>query len=981
MAFLLGIIYAQALPPLWGPELYRTRSEAAHFHGAQSRARQNDLLYGERLPIPFPEVSPSPLVPLWEKYALFDLLRESAPAELESFAEAEAPSYRSILARFYAAKYAFLRKKYDEALTYLAGLDPAAFPALLRQEIQFIEGYAAYATGDKGKAIARLRPLAEKLGPFHDAANYYLGLIYYERGDWRSAAAHLEVVQTRIPYAQEAPLWLAYALAKVPDLPRLTEWGQRWRIQSPPPARADTLWAYLAVTFARAQQCETAQEYADLIEGNVLVRLYLGICAYRSGQDTLALRFWEPLLAGQDTIALWARYGYASALARIGRKEEALGVLRGIPPSPAPPAPAALWLTAQLAWDLRLVESGRSALQEYVRLPNVPNRREALRYLAEFYALEERYSDALRTLDTIPDAALGEVRQRFLLISGFAAFAGKRYAEAESLFARAAQIEAPYAAIALFWQAEALYRQGDLRRAIEAYARFLRHPRHEDSPYADEARLAIAWTYLQLGQAEEALRYSEALRREGSKAIRPYATFISAGARHIQKRYADALLLYKELLGSNLPPAQVRYYIAQTLLRMERYAEAEAILAEVSPNMSGADAALYLRAEICALWLNRPTCTKAATSELLQHFPTSPKVPLALARLGLAQAELGEKEAAIATLRRTLNEYPSSPEAAKLAMDGLRTLLSPSDYDEVYQDFLRRLPPDSETRLSFERERLRQLAESERWTLLDNEAAALAARYPVLMGEALTWRALAAEYLRDTLRAVSFYQELTRYGEYRSRAWERLARLYVDQGNFSGALAAQDSFLQYLPPTGYMRVQGLLLWAELAAALGKPDTARHVLLSLLQDTLLNTFSRQRLLVGIAALHEKSGQIDSALQYLRLATSLEKSLLAAEALYNEARLLYAVKRYDEARAAIYRLRDELPQYIEARARAYLILARIFIDENKRKSARQLLDSLIENAPSEDIRKEAQTLKESIPPDPPPAKGPKKKGKQS
>lgn len=979
LALLLGVVQAQALPPLWGPELYRTRAEAAHFHGAQSQARQQDLLYAERIPVPFPEVTPSSLVPLWEKYALFDLLRASAPTELENLAKTEAPSYRSTLASFYAAKYAFLRKKYDEALTYLAGLNPTEFPPVLRQEMQFIEGYAAYATGDRAKAIARLRPLAEKLGPFHDAANYYLGLIYYERGDWRSAAAHLEVVQTRAPYVQEAPLWLAYALARIPDLPRLAQWGQRWRTQSPPPAYADTLWAHMAVTFARAQQCETAEEYASLVEYNNLVRLHLGICAYRSGKDTLALRFWEPLLAVQDTAGVWARYGCASALARLGRKEEALGILQGIPPSPVSPAPAALWLAAQLAWDLRLVESGRTALTAYVRLPGVPDRREALRYLAEFYALDERYADALQTLDTIPDAALSESRQRFLLMAGLAAFADKRYTDAESLFTRAARIEGPHTAVALFWQGEALYRQGELRQAVEAYARFLRYPRYKESGYADEARLAIAWTYLQLGQAEEALRYSEALRQEGSRAIRPYATFVSAGAQYIRKRYNDALVLYRELLGSALPQAQVRYYMAQTLLRMERYNEAEAILAEVSPTLPGADAALYLRAEICALWLSRPTCTKAAAGDLLRYFPGSPRAPLASARLGLAQAELGEKEAAIATLRRTLNEYPSSPEAAKLALDGLRALLLPADYDELYQEFLRRLPPESETRLSFERERLRQLAENERWSQLENEAAALAARYPALTGEALAWRALAAENLRDTLRALNFYRELTQYAEQRRRAWERLARLHAERGELQQALAAQDSFLQYLPPTGYLRVQGLLQWADLAATLGKADSARQVLASLPSDTLLNTFSRQRLLIGISALHEKSGQIDSALTYLRQVIALEKNLLAAEALYHEARLLYAVKRYDEARAAIYRLRDELPQYVEARARAYLILARIFIDENKRKSARQLLDSLIENAPSNDIRQEAQALKESIPPDPPSSGKPGKKRK--
>ncbi|MCX7652201.1 MAG: tetratricopeptide repeat protein [Bacteroidia bacterium] len=987
MAVIIGYAWLQALPLLWGPERFRYEGERAHFQGAQSWARQQDILYIDRLPLPLPVAPPSPLVPLWEKYALFDLLRENAPHELENFAAEEAPSYRSALARFYAAKYAFLRKQYDRTLEYLSGLNPTEFSPLLRQDMQFMEGYAAYAIGDKGKAIARLRPLTEKLGPFHDAANYYLGLIYYERGDWRSAAGHLEAVQTRAPYAQEAPLWLAYSLGKIPDLPRLKEWGERWRRQNPPPAHADTLWAFIAITLAQAQQCKAAEEYAALVESDPLVRLHLGICAYNQNRDTLALRLWEPLLNRRDSLSTWARYGYASALARLRRKEEALSILSGLSPSPTAPIPQSLWLSAQLAWDLRLPESGRSALLAYLQYPHLPKRQEALRFIAEFYAAEGKYKEALHTLDTLSGNELDEPRQRFWLMAGLDAFAEKRYGDAESLFTRAVHARGPHAAVALFWQAEALYRQGELRSAIEAYGRFLRHPNHKSTPYTEEARLAIAWAFLQLGQGEEALRYSEALRREAKNPLHSYATFISAGAYYLRKRYTEALSLYQSLIGSSLPQAQVRYYLAQTYIRLERYSEAEAVLAELNPTLAGADLGLYLRAEICALWLNRPSCTKAAAEQLLHHFPNSPKAPLALARLGLAQAELGEREAAIASLQRTLSDYPASPEAAKMALDGLRSLLPTDEYDKIYQSFMRQLPAGSETRLSFERERLRQLAENERWSTLEAEAAKAAAQYPALSGEALAWRALAVENLGDTSRALQLYQELTLYPEQRARAWERLARLHVSRGALQQALSAQDSLMRYLPTTGYLRVQGLLMWADLASALGKSDSARMVLSELLSDTLLNAFSRQRLLLSIASLWEKSEKPDSAISALHRAVEIDKNLLAAEALYHQARIFYALKRHDQARQAIYRLRDEMPQYVEPRAQAYLILARIFIDENKRKSANQLLESLIENAPNESIRKEARILKESIPPAPPdspppnqPKPKPKKKSKK-
>ncbi|MCX7606446.1 MAG: tetratricopeptide repeat protein, partial [Bacteroidia bacterium] len=688
----------------------------------------------------------------------------------------------------------------------------------------------------------------------------------------------------------------------------------------------------------------------------------------------------EPLLSeGEDSITYWASYGSAHALIRLHRAEEALSLLRKIPSSPFPPAPQALWLSAQIAWELKLLDTGREALYRLLKLSLPASKRsEAFLWLAEFHAAENQFEQALHLLDSVSSPP-PEPRQRFLLQAAFRALAEKNFSAAESLFQKSATITGPHTSVALFWRAEALYRNGSLQEAVSAYQTFLKHPQSRESPYAAEARLAIAWIYLQLNQPDEALRYSEPLRKHTQKEIQSYATFISASALYLKKRYNESLSLYRDILPT-LP--RVRYHLAQTLLRLERYREAESILAEANPTAPGADAMLYLRAEICAVWLNRPECTREAAATLLRHFPSSPWAPSARARLGLALAEIGEKEAAIQTLQQVIEGPPPSTEAARLALEGLRALLSASAYDSIYQNFLRRLPVESETRLSFERDRLRQLADAEKWSLLQEAAIRLKTRYPSLTAEALSWQALAAEHLKDTAQALSLYRELTSYAELSPTAWEKLSRLYQAQGRTMEAWAAQDSFLHRLPTSGYLRVQGLLTWAELAESSGRADTAIRICRELLGDTLLGAFARQRTLLTLASLLEKNGQLDSALSYLLPIPSLEKNVIAAEALYRQARILYTQGKNNEARSAIYRLRDEMPAYVEPRGRAYLLLARIFLTENKRKSARQLLESLIENAPTEAIRREAQALKETIPPDPPPdpskPKNKKKKG---
>lgn len=961
---LIICLWGQMLPPFWGPELFQQRAGQASWQGARSWERQSLLLYEERFPSPWLSLLPEHLPRLAAEEALYDLLRESTPPHLEAYARAEAPAARSRWALFYAARYAFLRRAYAAVLHFLGQLAPEELPLPLQEEMQYMRGYAAYATGEKERAATYFRPLSEKIGPFHDAANYYLGVIYVERGDWSGAVKHLSAVQVQSPYSQEAPLWLAYALIQIGDFTRLRQWSEIWSQQKSQPAHGDTLWPLIISALAKAGMCEEAYRYAEQIPTHSFARLWTGLCAYRQGKDSLALRLWEPLILSEDTLAAWAKYASAHALLRLGRGEEALGLLRGIPRNSGV-ASAALWLQAQIAWQLRLPDSGIEALRAYLLIGESARRREALHWLAEMLAMREEYASAISLIDTIPQPVFQEAVARFRLLAGFKAFAEKDYERAESLFAEAQNPPNPHQDLARFWQAETRYRAGDIKRALPLYHTLLQARNNE---LAAEARLALSWAYLQLGLTDEVLRTVEPLRNH--KKLRSYAVFLTASALYLKKRYAEALPLYQQLLSSELPEAQVRFYLAQTLMRMEQYREAEEVLVKVVPNSPGADAALYLRAELCAIWLARPACTQEAALSLLRHFPNSPRAALARARLGLALIELGQKEEAQVQLHEVLEKHVHQPEAVRLALEGLRHILPPAEYDEVYRQLLSKLPPQSETRLSFERDRLKQLRESGRWQDLLREAAALAQQYPALAGEALFYQALAAENLADTGQAIVFYQRAAAYPEYASQSWEKLARLYQQQGRLEQALAAQDSLLQHLPSLGYARLQGVLTWCELAQALGRRDTILRILSQLLSDTLLGSLARQRVLLSAARFWELS-QPDTALLLLRQAEKIEKNFLAAEAAYLQARLLYRLGRKEEARAAIYRLRDEMPQYLEPRAQAYLVLARIFIEENKRRSARQLLESLIANAPTESIRTEARQLLDSIPPELPPS----------
>ncbi len=983
MGFFAAFLIGQQLPLRWYEEYPWYQAAEAMEHGAYSAVRAFARAYQERLPGMAPQLPPSDLPDWWMHYGQYDLLREGSEKTLEAYADAHYPSYKSDLARYHAVKYAFLRGRYAEVLRLEEDLHLSALPKTLQEEAQFLVGYAAFSQGNRTLATEKLRPLSTKVGSYHDPANFYLGIMAYEQGDFQQAAHFFEAVQTKAPYRLAAPLWLAYSWGRLGAYARLAEASDRWLSMEPAPLHKDTLWPYVAIILAQGGFCEKAAAIETAFS-QPLPRLWVGICHAQKEDWEKAFSTWEPLADREDTLGGWAAYGISYAYWQIQRLEEALLWAKTAVSRPGPPKEEVLWLLAHTAWRLQDAQTGIEAVSAYLRLSlPLEKSKEGRLMLSHFQILAGSYEEALSTLGGEKDSRFIEARQRASILQGLAAWQKANYAAAVQSFERAASANGPHTPTALLWLAEATFRQEDFTRAEKAYRDFLRHPAADRHPYKDLAALYLSWTLLRQNKPDEALRIAEALRNchPLKQSLGKTATFLTGSAHFLQKRYESALTRFREVLSIDPQEIQARYYAALSLIRLERYKEAEALLEQGPEDLPGADKLLSLRAELCAEWLHQPACTRTAAEKILRNFPTSPLIPVAKARLGLALLEEGRSETALPYLREVLDKHADDPEAARLALEGLRTTLSADAYDRTYAEFIRRLPKEGPTRLSFERERLENLAADKRWPQLLTEARRLLSEIPTLT-EARWWEAYALEMTGDTLGALTRYQTLQTDPALSVRALSRLVPLLQGQGRLSEAWAWQDSLLTRITPAGFTYHQALFTWSDIALKLHRTDTVLHVLKNLLTDTLLPTLTRQQALLHLAGAYEEAQLLDSALKTLNQVPRLDKNRWAAEALYHTARLAYERKDPLHAREAIYRLRDEYTGYPIPRAASYLILARIFLDENKYSSAKKLLENLTETAPTPEIKAQAKSLLDSLPPPPSPSppQTPKRKGKK-
>ncbi|MEM9998115.1 MAG: tetratricopeptide repeat protein, partial [Bacteroidota bacterium] len=419
-------------------------------------------------------------------------------------------------------------------------------------------------------------------------------------------------------------------------------------------------------------------------------RFALGRLAYRTERYDAALEYFAGLVSTlpngiYDEVAHQADYyaGLAERrLGNLGAAEDRLAQAHSRRPT-GPFADAALLELGILRYERRRFDPAREALRELLdAYPASPHGGEAARMLGETFAALGRFdrarefSDLADVLGTPSEELAAEVdfQDAYALYT-----AGNFEDAAESLYTvYTSAPRGPRAAEALFWAADAAFRdgqqgnprafalaernaqlylqrfplhrladagryvlgwtyfkQGNFTQAAEAFETFLAayevNLTRESVPYAADGRLRLGDSYFALGRYDFAIASYSLVRGRGED----YALFQTAQARAAQGDLAAALTVYDRLLAefpqSALKP-EARFARAQVLFQSEEYAgaiDAFEALATDLPNHPLAAKALY---SIGDAHYNSDRLADAEDSyrAVLRRYPDSPFVADAL---------------------------------------------------------------------------------------------------------------------------------------------------------------------------------------------------------------------------------------------------------------------------------------------------------------------------------------------------------------
>lgn len=582
------------------------------------------------------------------------------------------------------------------------------------------------------------------------------------------------------------------------------------------------------------------------------------------------------------------------------------------------------------------------------------------------------FDEALSDFDQAVEleAAPPELKQEVLFQKAWLLYRTGDYADAAAAFQELRQDnpDGPKASDARFWTAESQYQQGDLAAAEEGFQQYLRET--PTGRYVEAAHYALAWVYFRQNRYQQAISEFRTFLNDyrGTDDAVPYrsdAMLRLADSYYALKQYPRAIEAYQQVGLSGGDYAQ--YQIGQAFYNAGDAFEAISAfrdLLDEYPDSNWREEAQYTLGYLYFLNQDYDQAV-AAYRELIDAYSRDPLAAKAQYGIGDAYFNAGDLDQAIDAYTAVLERYPDSPFVSDAASSIQYALLALDDADRaeaIIATFAER-NPDSPLleELRFRRaEVLYQSGQAEQ-ALSAFQDYLTTASVPSLQADARYYVGLIQAEKEQVEAAIPLLQQASNasVGTHRAEAAQRLGQLYLEQGQYEGALAAFRR-LEQLTDDPTLTAQALDGQGQALVELGRPEEAEELLTASMED-VSEEDAPPATLLGLARVYEKTGRPADALRLYREVIDRSENETGAEALYRLGEMLVSRNELQVAISQLSRMPTLFGGYPEWLARSYLLQAQAFRQLGQSGEASRLYDRVIGEFPGSSFAETAEQEK--------------------
>ena len=907
------------------------------------------------------------------------LLHPDAEGLILDFAAQHPTHPRAAVAYFELAKFYFEQKNYGQASAYFQKVAPANLSQEQRAESDFKLGYSQFQLKEYDQARILFDRNKRVAGPYQAPSAYYAGYLAYQAGDYANARKDLLAAGESDTYRSVVPALITQIYYKEGNYDGLISYASKALQQTPPPQSPDEISLLVGDAYYQKQDYKQASPYFDQyaavhkskIEPSLQYKI--GYADYKQGDYKNAIVNLKAVAARRDSLGQNAAYHLGLSYLQAGQKPQALAAFDAARQSPIDKAIAesATLKYAQVQYELGNLPDVITALKDFrKKYPRSKSQPVADQLLSDSFLASTDYSGALIYLEGVGDdrsEKLNGTFQRIAYSQAATLYNNGQYAEALPLLDKSLKYPQDDAlrAAAQVLRGE-IYSVGQqYPDAINAYAAAARTARQggvaeDETQYVQLARYGLGYAYYNTKQYDKAQPQFKAYLADASaKPSDPnyYDTTLRLGdTYYVAKDYQTALAQYDKVIQANAPDKDYAYYQKGVTLgllgRKDEAATTLSTLLKSNPNSRYAEQAVFQQAQ---LDFQAGDYAPAAEgfSRLIQNRPTSPLLPDAYQRRGVAYANLEQQDKAVADFRKVLADYPRSSAAQQAIyslQESLTALSRTEEFDQALVDF-KAQNPDSKATESVEFEAAKSLYLAEKYKQALPRLQAYLKQYPdnALAPDARYY--LADSYLKTGDKATALAQLRAVVTENKSelvnRAVGRVADLELENKNYPEAIKYYDRLRGASSNRREVATATLGLLRSYYDS-GDYTSARRTAteLSTLAGATATATNTAQLYLGKT--DYKLDNLDQAVTELTATVAAAPSdATGAEAQYTLAEVLFKQQKYDEAIKEAFKVNANYSSYDLWLGRAFLLLGDIYTAQHDTFQARATLNSIIEN----------------------------------
>ncbi|PTB97481.1 hypothetical protein C9994_02485 [Marivirga lumbricoides] len=887
-------------------------------------------------------------------------------------------------AYFQLGNFYYREKNYPKAIQYYELVKESALKPKDKTDYQFKLAYSYFSRRAFTEALPYFNQLKRGNSSYQPAASYYAGYIAFEQEDYDQAVIDLKKASENESYKATTSTMIANIYYRQKKYDQVIDYAESIRNNLSGMASADLSLIIGDSYYFKKNYPEASKYFTDFRdkskakpEREILYRM--AYAEYKQENTEEAISLFEQVGLVKDSLSQFSSY-YLGKLyvekdntryaINAFQQAKLLDFISGIKEE-------SQYQLAKLYIKQNLFNDAITELKDFIaQYPKSNYATEATELLTQAYLNTNAYDVAIKFLESVPQKTLKlkEAYQKVAFYQGVIYFNQANFFMAVQFFEKSVAYpqNKKLTGQAYYWMGEAYSTGKKYEEAIKAYEKSLNNSTTSDDWYPG-LQYGIAHAYYNDKQFKNALNYFNAYVKGGKS--QPYygdAIIRLADCYYVTKNYDLALSNYQIAINERSEKIDYAYFqkgVIHSILSQNEKANKnfDIILSEYK-NSSYYDNALFQKAQV-AFESGQYAEAVDGFSYLLKASQQTPLKPYALSKRAIAYFNLKKYDQAIQDYKNILDNYLTHPTAngALLGLQEIYGMQGTSGDIDQYLAAYKTANPNDKAVTAIEFDAAKSLYFNQSY---DKAVAAFQSYLSEYPDNALSFEAkyyLADAYYRNQQndKALTYFYEVVQENKtpFVKRSLQKIAELEYLNNNYENAGLYYNKVLQSADNNKdkYNAYSGLL---QIAKAESKYSEMIKYADLILNEAPVNSNAVNEAYLNKGLAYYYQGDYKNAEEQFAKAVDNAKDANAAESKYMIALMQYTSKEYQKSLNTLFSLNNDFANYPEWLGKSFLLIADNYHAMGELFQAKATLNSIIENAKSVVLVKEAKLKLQKI-----------------